>query len=485
MQSLYTKLSLALLALLLLVSAANLGLTLFITQRYNDETIQKLNVDLAEHLVADQLLIEEGEVQQDALKQAFHMLMVINPSIELYLLDPDGEILAFSAPPGKVVREQVDLEPVRRFIAGDARLPLFGDDPRAHGREKVFSAAPIRTDGGGLQGYLYVVLGGEQYDSAAQMVQGSYILRLGVWWLGASLLLTLLVGLLLFHYLTRRVRWLVREVVAFEDSEFRRPIPPAPRPVAYRDEIDRLSVSFREMAARITEQLERLESTDALRRELVANVSHDLRTPLASLRGYIETLQLRRDRLTPEERERYLEIAARHAERLGRLIDDLFELTKLEHGPELHAEPFALADLVQDVVLKCQLEADRRSVRLDVEPSGPMPRVYGDIRLVERVIENLVANALRHTAEGGRVRVELRSDDRRVHVRVTDTGSGIPPEELPRIFDRFSRNRSGGHGSGLGLAISKRAVELHGGTLDVESTPGQGSVFRFDLPLAV
>ena len=156
------------------------------------------------------------------------------------------------------------------------------------------------------------------------------------------------------------------------------------------------------MSERIVGQLQRLQRAETSRRELLANVSHDLRTPLASMQGYLETLLLRQGTLSPEEQRNYLEIASRHSERLGKLIHELFQLTKLEaHEIEPQFEPFSVTELVQDVVQKFQLAAGKRGLSLDSALTGEQVEVFADIALIETVLENLIENALRHTPKGG------------------------------------------------------------------------------------
>ena len=166
---------------------------------------QKLNKTLADHIVSEALLIKDQKINKDALKEIFHMLMVINPSIEIYLLDATGKVLDYSAPEGKVKRNFVDTKKIKKFISGDVRYPVLGDDPRDRQREKVFSAARIPAQGP-LEGYLYVILGGEEYDSVSEMLQGSYILGLSMWGLAAGLVIAMLGGFAIFFALTRRLK---------------------------------------------------------------------------------------------------------------------------------------------------------------------------------------------------------------------------------------------------------------------------------------
>lgn len=462
------------------------GVTFISTRLYQDEVMQRLNLDLADHILKEELPIKDGRVDRDALEEVFHMMMVINPSIELYCLDPDGKILAYSAPPDVVVRDRVSLDPIRRMIAGERLLPLRGDDPRHARRRKIFSVAPIPDSRGGLAGYLYVVLAGEQYDSVVQALQRSHVLRLTFGTAAAALIFAFVAAMVTFTLVTRRLRRVMRGVDDFRRGEFARPIAPDPDPVD--DDIGELSRTIHLMSERLIEQMEQLKRTDAQRRDLVANISHDLRTPLASLQGYLDTLRIKRDSMDAAERDRCLEIAARQTERLGNLVGQLFELSKLEaNEARPNFESCSIAELVQDVLQKLEPRAREAGVALAVDQPQHLPPVWIDIGMIERVLENLIVNAIHHTPRGGRIEVKTLPHERVVEVRVSDTGSGIATEELPLVFDRFYRSglrdTSDREGAGLGLAIARRIVELHGSTLDVTSRVDQGTTFTFYPPL--
>ena len=338
-----------------------------------------------------------------------------------------------------------------------------------------------------MSGYLYVVLGGSQYEAVAEQVAGSDRQRM----IATGILLLVLAafgaGAWLFSYLTRRLRLLTGEVSAFTASRFDagRPVAAADRP---RDEIDQLRNACHYMADTIQQQLSALQEDDRLRRELVTNVSHDLRTPLASMQGYIETLIIKDNALDAGTRKQYLEIARRHATHLNRLIQDLFELSMLDSRsvtPDF--ERFPLAELIHDVVQEFELQAREANVALEVNPPDESVSVYADISLIQRVLENLVGNALKHTPAGGKVSISVQRSAAAVGVSVADTGPGIAEEALPHIFDRFYKadqddERATGS-MGLGLAITKRILELHSSEISVVSKDRQGTRFHFDLPV--
>jgi len=486
-RSLHARLVTVLLGLLLGLGAILITINFYSTRRYEEEVVQRLNRGLASSLVAQDLLLVDGEVNEQALEDVFHTLMVINPSIEVYLLDLEGNVVQHSTPPGRVLRNTIDIEPIKAFLADGAELPILGDDPRDEGRHKIFSASPIMVEDR-YEGYLYVVLASEAYDSMVKRLQGSQILRLSVLATALALVLAAVAGVVLFSHLTRRLRMLAGVMDQFRRSDFSTPVRLEERPGG-GDEIDTLAETFESMSERIIQQVRTLKQTDELRRELVANVSHDLRTPLASLTGYIETLQLKEGRLTDQERDQYLAVARRQSDRLGTLVEELFELARLESRdmePEL--EPFPLPELVQDVVLGFQLEAKKKKVSLNLERPSDVPLVSADIGLIQRALSNLIGNALQHTEEGGRVSVFIEPLVNKVAVRIEDTGCGIPDAELEQIFDRFYQARNHGEAQstagGLGLAIVKRILELHGSAVEAASTVGEGTVFSFSLKTA-
>jgi signal transduction histidine kinase len=480
MGTLYGKLVIALFGLLCIIGVVTARQLTTMSEMYRQEAAQKLSQDLAAHIVShNHPLLSAGQVNQPALKGIFDDLMAVNPAIEVYLLDGDGTILAFSAPPERVQLQRVNIAPIEQFLSKDTPFPLLGDDPRHPGQRNIFSVAAVHQ-AEAAQGYLYVILAGEAAVGTMEMVAESQILRQGLWVVGGALVAALIGGLLLFSWLTGRIGRLAKAMETYQRQNGGGRYPLGPGRL---DEIDRLGESFNHMADRIDQQVSVLQQTDALRRELVANVSHDLRTPLTTLHGYLETLLLKDD-LDRETHRKYLKTALSHSERLSHLVDDLFELARLEgYDAPPGKEPFSMAELIQDVVQQFAIRAQDKQILLRAELGDDSPMVAGDIGMVQRVLENLIENALRHTPKNGRVSVSTHVDDGKIFVRVVDTGCGIPEPVRQQVFDRFAQAEGNGNGSaGLGLAIVKRSVELHGGDVGVTATPGGGATFSFSLP---
>lgn len=256
--------------------------------------------------------------------------------------------------------------------------------------------------------------------------------------------------------------------------------------VSGRDEVAELAVAFNEMADQLEVAADKQRELEQLRRNLVAWVGHDLRTPLASVRAMVEALA---DGMVddPATQDRYLRTAKRDIHALAMLIDNLFEMAQIDAGGlSLDRQLNTLSDLLSDTLEGFQGLAAEKGVNLGGEVEPGIDPIWMDARLIGRVLTNLVGNAIRHTPSGGTVQIYARPIRGAVEVTVRDTGEGIRREDLPRIFDQFyrgekSRSRTTG-GTGLGLAIAKSFVDAHGGHITVTSEPGHGTEFTFVLP---
>lgn len=492
-RALHVRLALLLAAILIPAGALAIAAAVRGARAYHQEITQRTDADLAANLVAElgpDANMPAGETPDaGAWSDLVKMLAMSNPGVEIYVLADDGTVVQASEAVAPAVR-QVELQPVHAFLdarSGDARaFPIVGTDPRRGGRT-VFSAAEL--PGGG---FLYVVLTDEARASLARSVRTSTSLRLVAWGGGLGMAVLLGVGVLGFSLLTRRLRRLdaaMRRFQADEAAGWTGTADPADRAPGARhgDEIDALTRDFEALTSRVRAQVRDLERADAARRDLVTNVSHDLRTPLTAVRGSLEALAGRSDPDADSAVRANLEAARRNADRLERLIDHLFELSRLDGpDPPLRPERFALEELVHDVVAEHAARAEAAEVRLEVAPPSDLPPLRGDLGQIERALSNLLDNALRHTPPGRTVRVSVRTEGDAARIAVDDEGGGIPREHQERVFERFYRvaPERGGSGSGLGLAIARRIAELHGGTIDLDSTPGEGTTVTLTLPHA-
>ncbi|MBN1486595.1 MAG: HAMP domain-containing histidine kinase [Anaerolineae bacterium] len=316
------------------------------------------------------------------------------------------------------------------------------------------------------------------------------LLLLGLPVMALALSLALLSGVITSRKLVRRLHSLEETAQAMAAGDLSlRVADTSP------DEIGQVGLAFNQMAvqlegtlAALEEEKSQVEALLQARRDMFANISHDLRTPVATLSAYLETLALHPGRL-----EEYLGILNAETARVSRLIDDLFELSRLDaHELQLNLAPVALAGVIQKIVDGYEkLAWSQKRIVLAYEGASELPPVMADVQRVEQILVNLIINALRYTPEGGIITVETSALPGAVQVSVTDTGVGIPPEDLPHIFERFYRGDrartspgdGAGSGSGLGLAIVKGLLDAMGGSITAASQPGEGTCIRFQLPV--
>ena len=479
--SLTQRLSAVFAALLLACCGASAWLQVRANAMHEKEVVQSLSRGLAAYIARNALLEDQSAIAPQALRQLFGQLMVVNPSVEVYLLDDQGHIRGHDAPSGHLIRDHVDLTPVKKLIDGGA-LPILGDDPRSASGRKVFSAAPLRQGG-----YIYVVLMGETHDRLAAQASQDSVMRTTLWSMALVASLGLIAGLVAFALITRPLRRLTNEIRQFESGgaagERSLPTEPASRDET-RDEMAALQSAFRQMSDRIDSQWRALKQQDQERREMVANISHDLRTPLTSLHGYLETLSVKADSLSAEERQRYLAIALAQSAKVGGLAQALFELARLEHGMvQAVPEEFSMVDLTQDVLEKFALPAEAKHLQLRAGVPPALPAVSADLGMIERVLTNLLDNAIRHTPAGGTVEIDLASQDGKVAVTVSDTGPGIPPALRESIFQRPFPSGGAHRGGGLGLLIVQRMLQLNGSQVRLVDRQG-GTTLTFALRAA-
>ncbi len=493
--SLYQRLAFAVCCTFIVIASLLFYWSSSIAQHSKFQAEQKLHLQLAEHLAHDNPLLQDGVYDKSALENLFHTLMLLGPAFEFYFLDAQGNILTYSADTDKIKRTSIDLAPLTQLINTPTQLPIFSDDPRSLTKQKIFSAAPV-YQGENLQGYLYVIIGGEIYDSIFNQVQNDKDLQQYALFLLSALLLLLLILLAVFRYFTAPIKQLAQQMqllksVNFDQSKVT--LTSWGKTSAQntsQNEVHILGNTFNDMALQINQQFALLTENDRMRRELLAHLSHDLRTPLATMQGYVETLIIKADSITARDRKQYLATVQRNITQLKRLIDQIFELAHLENGQvTVNLEVFAIGELLHDIMAKFVLKAGDKHISLTLKPPQCRFMVYSDIGKLERIMTNLLENAIRHTNEGGEIIINVSQNDNKqnnkVQVSVIDNGSGISKADIAYIFDARYRASNAiedsTHHAGLGLAISQKLSLILNSELLVSSELGKGSNFSLSL----
>jgi len=467
---------------LTLAAATQYLVACYFWMRYAAETGQRSYQDLAANLVVA-LRAEQAADPDFDLLHAMARWSVVNPTLDFYALNNDGSIRESTAAERGRALNAVPVQPIEESLRGLApgRAPLYGIDPSLPPSRTVFSAARLPDTLGG--GYLYVVLQkgphliGWGPVGQRHLLLGSVAAMILI--VGASVAL----GALFFRIVTRDLRVLAEAARKIEQGDFQQCVPENPN-----DEFGQVGRAFNLMSAKIAAQIAKLKDVDERRRSFVANVAHDLRTPLTALRGLHEVIA-EKNVVLPPDIERLLGAARENVQFQTRLVDDLFELSKLEakhRAPK--PEMFSLAPVLEFLELTFEPKFQAAEVLFQVE-AAPNPIVYADRVMIEQVLANLIDNAVQYSRAGGRITVRAAREAQLMRIEVEDTGVGIAADKLPFVFDRFYRVESPElrrkKGTGLGLAIAKLIIEAHGQRIEVESTPGKGTTFRFGLECGV
>ncbi len=484
-KTLYAKIASIFLLLILLLGTVLLFVSLNSSLNYVCEATQKLNYNIAsqfanrcQSLFTDS--IHYGSLKKDVM--AFHEM---NPNAEVYILRKNGTVIASSIPRNDLQVTRINMQPVRRFLEANSytSLPIFGDDPLHKGRHKIFSAAEVNIENI-KSTYIYVTLASARYDLTSEGILSSYILRSGSIAILITLLFTALIGLLLFFILTKRIRRVTTAVQELTKGNYEKRI----ELQAGNDEVAQLASAFNGMAETIEKNIREMKQIDQMRRDFTANISHDLRSPLTSIQACLETIQIKKDDLKPAKKEELVDVSLKNVTHLSQLVNHLFELSKLDAKQILpKKESFYITELIQDVVLKFQPHASERGIKIKADLKTRLPLVRGDIGMVERVLSNLIENAIKYSPADEVVSIRLKKQKDAVIVQVCDNGPGISEKDLPHIFNRFymaDKSRTKGvQGSGLGLAIAQKIAAAHGSRVEVESRVNEGTIFSFQLPI--
>lgn len=482
-EHLFGRIAIGFLLLVLAIGTLQFYLTLRACGRAALEAEQKLCQSIAAGLAAGIGPLTADGIDRKVLDAAIAPTLAIHPNTRIFLLDEHGAVMAaFGTGPAPIA--PVSLHPVNALLTGEAAFPVLGDDPATRGERRPFSAAPLSI--AGRPGYLYILLGDAATPSMADMVAESGAARQLLLTLSLGLIAIALTGLVLAHRLARRFRPLLDTARQLEHGRLTRRAPERSR-----DELGRLAGSVNRLADHLEYSRERARATERFQRELITNISHDLRTPLTAIQGYLETVLIKEENgtLGDAERRRFLGTVFTNVQRLGGLVSELFELSRLDARLDPPGrEMVVLAELVQDIVADWRETVDRRGIELHLACADVLPPVAGDMGMLEQLLRRLLDYAVPHTPDGGRIAIALERHETGLRLSVEDSGPSIPSEAIPRMFEpAFRVERSRTHGEraapGVGLAIARRIAEVHGGAIAIANRPEGGVRLAVTLPV--
>lgn len=498
------KLALTVVATGLLTALGVIAAVLYAFERFEHETtFTRANAFLGRVTAQYDDLLDLQQRQPDEFRSWLRGLVLYEPDTQLYLLDAQGTVLVTSGDAKLPADFKVALGPVREAAAvaegRSGNRYVMGDDPERMDDGAVIAARPVRRatirNDGAAAGWLYLVCHKATLPASRWEALRNSLALPALLLICGIVALTTLFAALIIAAVTRPLQRLTDAVATLSArglDEGLTATPHALLPAAGRDEFGRLTEAFRVMLETLQRQWAALRRLDHFRREGVSNLSHDLRSPLTATAACLETLQVRwRGEAARAEELGLVEVALRNTRNAARLVQSLGDLARLDEPSfALRREPVDAGELLDDIALRFGDRAARQGVRLTVEheAGGEPPFAALDIELFERAIANLLDNALKFCPAGAEVTLGARAVAGQLEVTVADTGPGIAAADLPHLFDRFYQARqsvapaTGEGGKGLGLAIVKRIAELHGGTAQVRSAPGEGTQVLLTLP---
>ncbi|MDO6498314.1 sensor histidine kinase [Photobacterium sanguinicancri] len=437
------------------LSALVIGSFVTLQQTHTEQrTQQMLHRDLAAHMRDDSPLMEGTNYNPKALKSIFHTLMLLGPDFEIYFLDQQGRVRSHAAPEGKDIQAQVSLKPIEQFLTQQT-LPILGDDPRNPSQKKVFSVAPI-TEFGSVVGYLYVVIGSEQrslLDAEFSMLPIAHILSL-------AMVLIFTFSMLIYWLVNRTLLLPIATMSQGLQAQSRDNFCLQPDFIKQVPELRPISQHFYQMSQRIQRQFLQLQQQESTRRELLMQLSHDLKTPLSSVLGYLETWQLQQTAPNP-----LIATAHRNAQKLAMQLEQQLTLAQSQKPqPEPQFELIALAHVIEESIESLAVHASRKQVKIYLTMSEAT-QIQGDKQLLQRLFANLLENAIRHAPAKSRINILSESRKHGVSISVqNDVDPEAPSGDL-----------------GLGTKIIQSILALHQSKL---STLESSSHYNqsFELP---
>ncbi|MHA4807320.1 HAMP domain-containing sensor histidine kinase [Flavitalea flava] len=471
-KSIFRSISLLISGLILVLAGLFITLTYLATVHYYQATTQRINKDVAAHIAKFASPFDSTGLNRKIADSVFYDAMILSPSVEVYFLDTAGKVMYFHAPDSVIKVWQLPLDHIRQYINSGGLEYIKGPDPKLPGMEKIFSAAEVRHGNRNL-GYIYVVLGGNNYQTISQMLFGNHVTSLAIKVSAIVVILSIVVSLFYLNRIKRKLIRITDVMTAFREGNYK-----ARFDSGIFDEFSSLTGSFNTMADLLTHNIERLEMAEMERKNFLANISHDLRTPLTVIRGYVETLQgeSNSERLTSEKQEEITVLLHKKIRQMESMIMQLFELSRMESAEFKPArEPFNISEVMEEMTSDLRKPAEKKKIQLSSSGTHEMTWIDADIALMERVIQNLAANAIRHTPQHGWVHIKLEKKEQDILAIFENSSPALPEDLLQWIntnTNTIHKNTDLKARRGLGLAIVKKILQLHGYEIKASNTNG-------------
>ena len=449
--------------------------------KFYQVSTQLLNKDVAAHIAKFTSPFEYAGLNHDKADSVFYQAMVISPNVEVYFLDTSGRVIYYHGGPDEIKLEQLPMKNISRYISDSGKNYITGPDPRDPSQPKIFSAAAVEGKQGRL-GYIYVILGSKVYRNVSHLLYKTYAGQLLLVTFLLILLATITLSFLYINRLRRNFKNMIGVLQRFELGDLK-----ARFVQNKNDDLAPVTGAFNKMAGLLELNIDKLKNTETERRDFTRNISHDLRTPLSIARGYAETLALREDKDQPSSSERtgYARLVIANIQIVENMVEQLLDLSKMESpGMELDLQPFIFSEIVMEFVHSASLAVAEKQIVLEASRCANASWIQADIHMMERVVQNLLFNAIKFTPEYGDISISLENNNDELIFQISNTG-----EPLPDQLMNWLQDHDGGqeikrpHSRGLGLVIVNKILQLHGFLMRVQYVEAAGNIISFHMPV--
>lgn len=455
--SIFTRISILLFSVIAIISILFTVLIYLSIVKYHEASTQLLNKDVAAHIAKFTSPFTNKGIDAQKADSVFYNAMVLSPSVEVYFLDTAGNVIAYHPNEKKLKQSKIDLGNVKSLIAGGGTTYLKGPDPREPATPKIFSASEVRYESRML-GYIYVILGSN--DSFGKLLSSNFFNGLALKIVLCVIVLSMIFAFFYINRLSRRYNLVLSTLKRFQEGDLT-----ARFATGRNDEMEPVTRAFNTLADLLVVNIDKLTKSGKERKDFIANISHDLRTPLSVARGYTETLLMGTTaELTAGKKEEYLQLLYKKIRQVEDMVFQLFDLSKMESVAFTpRKEPFIFSEVLQEIIHDAEAAAKEKNITIDARGVEDISWVMGDIGLMERLVQNLLVNALKYTARDGHIHISLSPANPAITFVIANTGQLLPGNIVSwfnDVEDDIFMNRP--TNMGLGLVIVKIILRIHG-----------------------
>lgn len=478
--TIFRNISILVFALISAMCLLFMAITYVSTKNFHEASTQLLNKDVAAHIAKFTSPFTNSGIDKRKADSVFQDAMVISPSAEVYFLDTSGNVIAYHANEKKVNIERLPLHNIKELIAAKGEKYIKGPDPREPGISKIFSAAEVRTESKKL-GFIYVILGSNK--NVTNMLYTGFFSSLLIKVFIVILILSIILSLLYLRQIRRSFNQMIAVLEHFQNGNLN-----ARFDVKENDRLAPVTNAFNKMADLLVYNINKLTRSENERKDFIANISHDLRTPLSIARGYTETLLMKGEKpVTQQQQSEYLQLVYKKLRQVEHMVMQLFDLSKMDSAEFIpKKEPFIFSEIVHEIIQASSANAVEKSIAVDCSKCESTSWIFADVSMMERVVQNLLINAIKYTPQGGNINISLINENEELIFQIVNSGELLPSKFIDWINAENDTNFSAQNrpqSSGIGLMIVKKVLSLHDYNFNAAAINGFGNAFTIVMPL--